>query len=306
MFEPMTISPDGLKKPRSSFRVAVLRGLAVLAPPLLTVLIFIWVGNTVNEYVVKPVSYYACEGLVYGVADIRSNLPGSGPVVEWEGRDYRRMSGNRFVPVSVYEIVEHYDPTKRPPEGADALYRRFVEIQYLQPYYVVPFVVVVFVLLLYLAGKFMAANIGRVFWHMVDAGFNHVPLVGNVYSGVKQVSDFMFKENEFRFMRVVAVEYPRRGMWSVGFVTSESLPEIRGAASEPIVAVFIPCSPMPLTGFTANCLQSECIDLDMTFDQACQFLISCGVIIPPDKLPPSAAMISPGQSAAPVKIHSAS
>lgn len=273
-------------KPRSSFRVAVARGLAVLAPPLLTILIFIWVGQTVNEYVVRPVTYYACNGLVAWVAEIRSDVPDAGgsPVVQHEGHLYRRMAGNKFVPLSVYETVDQFDAGRTPPFTADDLYRRYVEIRYLRPYYVIPFVLAVFVLLLYLSGKFMAAKIGRIFWLSVDKGVNHVPLVGKVYSGVKQVSDFMFKETEFRFTRVVAVEYPRRGMWSVGFVTSESVPEIQDAAAEPVVAVFIPCSPMPLTGFTANCLKRECIDLDMTFDQAFQFLLSCGVILPPSRL----------------------
>jgi uncharacterized membrane protein len=167
------------------------------------------------------------------------------------------------------------------PQTSHGIYRRFVELKYLKAYYIIPFLLSIFMLLIYLLGKFMAAGIGRFFWNLLEQAILRLPLVRNVYSGVKQVSDFMFNERDFEFTRVVAVEYPRKGIWSIGFVTSESFLDIRAAANEPILAVYIPCSPLPLTGYTVNCLRSECVDLNMTFDQACQFMISCGVIVPP-------------------------
>ena len=92
-----------------------------------------------------------------------------------------------------------------------------------------PFFLLIFTLLLYLLGKFMAAGIGRFFWNIFERGIiDRVPLVRNVYSGVKQVTDFMFNERDFEFTRVVAVEYPRKGIWSIGFVTSESFLEAPG------------------------------------------------------------------------------
>ncbi|NIO38894.1 MAG: DUF502 domain-containing protein, partial [Burkholderiales bacterium] len=67
-----------------------------------------------------------------------------------------------------------------------------------------------------------------------------LPVIRNVYSSVKQVTDFAFNESEIRFTRVVAVEYPRRGIWSLGFLTGESMIDIKSAAGEPVVTVLMP------------------------------------------------------------------
>ena len=112
----------------------------------------------------------------------------------------------------------------------------------------------------------------------------HLPGVRAVYSAVKQVSDFIFSERELRVTRVVAVEFPRKGVWSIGFVTGESLSAIYDAAGEPVLTVLIPYSPLPVTGCTIAVRKSECIDLNITFDQACQFIVSCGVVVPPQQL----------------------
>jgi uncharacterized membrane protein len=123
-----------------------------------------------------------------------------------------------------------------------------------------------------------------VFWNLFERLILQLPLVKNVYSSVKQVTDLMFSDNDIQFNRVVAIEYPRKGAWSLGFVTGEGLADIRIAANEPVLNVMVPSSPMPLTGWTMIIPKSEVIDLDMTIDQACQFLISCGVVIPQQQL----------------------
>jgi uncharacterized membrane protein len=87
-----------------------------------------------------------------------------------------------------------------------------------------------------------------------------------------------------KFTRIVAVEYPSKGVWSMGFVTNENFEEIEKAAGEPVLVVLIFYSPIPHTGITAVVRKSACVDLDITFDQACQFIISCGVVVPQQKL----------------------
>jgi uncharacterized membrane protein len=82
------------------------------------------------------------------------------------------------------------------------------------------------------------------------------------------------------FTRVVAVEYPRKGIWSLGFVTGEGMRGIVEAAGEPVLSVLIPTSPMPATGFTVTVLRSEAVDINITVDQAFQFIVSCGVVVP--------------------------
>jgi uncharacterized membrane protein len=107
-----------------------------------------------------------------------------------------------------------------------------------------------------------------------------VPVISNVYGSVKQVTDFFLTERNVEYNRVVALEYPRRGMWSMGFVTSDSLLEITVAAGEPLLTVLMPTSPMPMTGFTVSVPRSEVLDLNITIDQAFQFCLSCGVLVP--------------------------
>ncbi|HRX81394.1 MAG TPA: DUF502 domain-containing protein, partial [Pirellulaceae bacterium] len=87
-------------------------------------------------------------------------------------------------------------------------------------------------------------------------------------------------EREIEFNRVVAIEYPRKGIWSIGFVTGESMADIRAAANEPVLSVLMPTSPMPVTGFTVTIMKSEAVDLNITVDQAVQFIVSCGVVVP--------------------------
>ena len=126
----------------------------------------------------------------------------------------------------------------------------------------------------------MAAGVGRIFVNAIEALIARLPIVRNVYSAVKQVTDFVFSEREIEFNRVVAVQYPSKGIWSIGFVTGESMLDIRSAANEPVLSVLMPTSPMPATGFTITVRKSETIDLELTVDQAIQFIVSCGVVVP--------------------------
>jgi uncharacterized membrane protein len=137
---------------------------------------------------------------------------------------------------------------------------------------------------LYLLGKFLAVGIGRFFWRLFEGGINRLPLVRNVYSSVKQVTDLLFNERDIEYTRVVAVEFPSKGIWSIGFVTSESLLDIRAAANEPVLAVVVPYSPWSVTGATITVRKSETIDLNMSVDQALQFIVSCGVVVPPHQM----------------------
>ena len=148
----------------------------------------------------------------------------------------------------------------------------------------IPTFLAIFILILYLLGKFMAAGMGRILVGAFERGILQLPLVRNVYSSVKQVSDFLFSPRQIEYTRVVAVEYPRRGIWSLGLVTGESMIDIRAAANEPVLSVLVPTSPMPVTGYTINIRKSEALDLNITIDQAFQFIVSCGVVVPPQQL----------------------
>jgi uncharacterized membrane protein len=199
-----------------------------------------------------------------------------------DGRVYHQLDNGTFIPESVYQCVEQ---TEGPlPTTGDGFYRCYIDQTFLRPYYAIPALLFVFILLLYFLGKFMAAGIGGFFTDLFERLMLRLPGVSAVYSAVKQVSDFLFTRREVQFTRIVAVEYPRKGIWSIGFVTSESFAAIHEAAGEPVLAVLVPGSPMPVTGCTITVKKSECIDLNITFDQACQFIVSCGVVIPPEEI----------------------
>ncbi|MBN2474665.1 MAG: DUF502 domain-containing protein [Pirellulales bacterium] len=262
--------------------------------PLLTILIFVWLISTTYRYVVTPVTYFGRETILRIRDDVKTatevgvrtppeaNGPPAASVV-FQGRRYCRVGQSAYVPEIVYDTVEA-DPGEPRPTTARAYCRRYIDLTMLRPYYTIPFILSVFILLLYLLGKFMAAGIGRFFWHRFELGIHRLPLIRNVYSSVKQVSDFLFTEREIEYTRVVAVEYPRKGIWSLGMVTGESMLDIRSAANEPVLSVLMPTSPMPMTGFTVTVLKSETIDLNITIDQAFQFIVSCGVVVPPQQL----------------------
>ncbi len=272
------------------FRRAVLRGLGVVLPPLLTIVIFIVVGNTVAVYVLKPLEGLARYTLVLTTNDIREANEldpvesGDQRLGMIEGVTYVQVGGGSFVPNEVYNTVDAYRSIETMPATAMGVYQRYVTIRWLQRQWVIPIFVCGFIVLLYLLGRFLAAGVGNFFWSNFERGIGRLPLIRNVYSSVKQVTDFLFSQRDVEYTHVVAIEYPRKGIWSIGLVTGESLLDIYGAAGEAVLSVLIPTSPMPVTGYTVTIRKSETVDLDLTIDQAFQFIVSCGVVIPPQQL----------------------
>lgn len=286
------------------FRRAVIRGLAVLLPPLLTIVIFLWVGNTVVVYLLEPVESLArwaiyknrYENVILpadadaGVQEISAGAAQplgdylQGDILRLEGTQYRRTGDERFVPRDIYRTVQDHLDIEPMPASARGVLKRYIEIRHLQRHFIIPLFLAVFILALYLLGKFLAAGMGNFFWTQFERVIHRLPIIRNVYSSVKQVTDFLFSEREVEYTRVVAVEYPRKGIWSLGMVTGESMLDIRGAANEPVLSLLIPTSPAPFTGFTITVRKSETVDLNLTIDQAFQFIVSCGVVVPPEQL----------------------
>lgn len=309
----------------SPFRRAVLGGLGVVLPPLLTIVLFIWAWTTIDGYVLKPIEsgmgriavFLAMRSHVLNgipsdldphrvvVVDRNDNrvrpelvaetigqldrLPHQAAAHGWRvkslqhaGVTYVPLADKRWIPEPVYDAVEASPGAlSLATATTQDVYEQYVHLEYLPRWRTIPVFLVLFVGVLYLLGKFLAAGVGRIALTGAEMLINRLPIVRNVYSSVKQVTDIFFTERAIEFNRVVAVEYPRAGIWSIGFVTSESLLDIRAAANEPVLTVLMPTSPMPATGFTVNVRKSETIDLDITLDQAIQFIVSCGVVVPP-------------------------
>lgn len=307
------------------FRRALLRGLAVMMPPLLTLVVFIWAWTTIDGYVLQPIesgivrviTFAAMRSGVWktipadadpdGVVVLDRNgnrvptdavLRSAGSVqgilarakreawrvasFQYDGQVYVSMPDQTWIADDVVEYVQSQSQRPIPATASTAdVYEQYVHMRHLPRWRTIPVFLAVFVALLYLLGRFLAAGVGRIMVNGVEALIRRLPVVRNVYSAVKQVTDFVFNEREIQFNRVVAVQYPREGIWSLGFVMGESLIDIRAAANEPVLAVLIPTSPMPATGFVVTVRKSETIDLAITLDQAIQFIVSCGVVTPP-------------------------
>lgn len=139
------------------------------------------------------------------------------------------------------------------------------------------------VMAVYLFGRFVVSFLGRQMWRMVEGALARLPLIRQIYPSVKQVTDFLFSEPQLSFSRVVAVEYPRKGVWSVGLVTGSGMRTINEAAGSDLVTVFIPSSPTPITGYAITVRRDEIVDLPLTLDEAMRFVISGGVIRPPSQ-----------------------
>jgi len=267
------------------FRRAVLRGLGVVLPPLLTIVILFWVLGTVHSYVLSPLQDYAEWVIVAWQSRAVLDEAPPGTVFDdqqrftHEDRVYKRLESGKCIPGSVYFTV-YRQMGSSTPSTSRGVYQQYVRMTYLQPQLVIPIFLAGFILVLYLLGKFLAAGVGRLFWTQFERIINRLPFIRSIYSSVKQVTDFVFTERAVEFTRVVAVEYPRKGVWSLGFVTGESMADIRAAANEPVLSVLIPTSPMPATGYTITVRKSETVDLNITIDQAFQFCVSCGVVVP--------------------------
>ncbi len=190
--------------------------------------------------------------------------------------------GGKAVPYNDYHEVASRIGLNNMPKSATGLYMELAMARYFQGlFHLTAVMVLLTIVIVYFLGRLVTARLGQWFISMLESKFlSKVPIVSNVYGSVKQVTDFIFSERQVEYSRVVAIEYPRRGIWALGLVTSDSMMEITAAAGEPLVTVLIPSSPMPVTGYTMSLPRKEVLDLNITVDQAFQFCISCGVLIP--------------------------
>ena len=141
------------------------------------------------------------------------------------------------------------------------------------------------VLLVLTLGSFAGGLLGRTLLARGDSILARVPLVRSIYPYAKQLVDFFLAERSFDFDTAVAVPYPRKGVYSLGFVTSSSFETLRRATGKNLITVFVPTSPMPMTGYTFFIPAEEVIPLPITVDEAVRVIVSGGVLIPPQEMP---------------------
>ena len=132
----------------------------------------------------------------------------------------------------------------------------------------------------YIAGRLLGGFVGRRVYRRIERIITSVPIFKQVYPHVKQVVDFLFADEQpIKFNRVVLVEYPRRDMWSIGFLTGDSLRAVHEEAGES-ASVFIPSSPTPFTGYTLSVPVSDLIEIPISVEEAIRFTVSGGVLVP--------------------------
>lgn len=135
------------------------------------------------------------------------------------------------------------------------------------------------VILISSVGVLARYYIGKRIIEWLDMGMMHVPLLNKFYGAVKQVND-AFSGNKNSFKTVVLVEFPREGMYSVGFLTSEQRSEIQQKTKVKVVCVFIPTTPNPTSGFLVLVPEDKVTRLDMSVADGIKYIVSLGSIAP--------------------------
>jgi len=149
---------------------------------------------------------------------------------------------------------------------------------------------------IYFLGLFLAGRLAGRLWQRIERLLSSLPIFKAVYPYVKQFTDFVFREKRLAFQSVVAVQYFRKGVYSVGFLTAKQLRKVNEAANDELVSVFIPSTPWPATGFTVFVPKSEVVFLEMSVDQAFRLVITGGVVVPDDELVAAAAVVGSSQA----------
>lgn len=110
-----------------------------------------------------------------------------------------------------------------------------------------------------------------------------IPLVRSFYGGTKKIAEAMFSTSSVAFKRALLVEFPRKGMWSVGFITGDPIAEVQQKMAAELLTIYIPTTPNPTNGFVVLVDRSEVVWLDMSVEEAMSLIISLGVVTPESK-----------------------
>lgn len=227
----------------SDFKRFFLRGLVVLLPSVLTLWIVVKAYQFVYNNIADPVNRWIRLGLIQLAGVWR-------PAREWFGPSDRAVSDN----VRQWWADHH-------------LVLDFVGL-------------IVAIIAVYVCGRLLGGFVGRQMYRGMERFVTALPVFKQVYPYVKQVVDFLFSdERQLKFNRVVVVEYPRKGVWSVGFLTGKTMKSIATQAGD-AVTVFIPSSPTPFTGYTLTIPRSEVLELPISVEEAIRFAVTGGVLIP--------------------------
>jgi uncharacterized membrane protein len=140
--------------------------------------------------------------------------------------------------------------------------------------------VVVAVLVVFVTGLLAANFIGQRLVRFWEGVLARIPVVKSIYYGVKQVSDTVLADTGLAFRKVLLVQYPRHGSWTIAFQTGRPGGDVVNHLRGEYVSVYVPTTPNPTSGFFLMMPRSDVVELDMTVDEALKYIISMGVVAP--------------------------
>ena len=140
--------------------------------------------------------------------------------------------------------------------------------------------VILTIILLLLTGVLTANIVGRTFVGGWESLMDRIPIARSIYSAAKNFAEIVFSDSGNAFKKVLLVEYPRKGIYTLSFQTATDVGEIQGRVGEDVVCCFVPTTPNPTSGFIIVIPKKDTIELDMEVDEAAKLIMSLGVVIP--------------------------
>ena len=154
--------------------------------------------------------------------------------------------------------------------------------------------VVLSVLVVLSTGVVMAHFFGQQLLAAWEAILNRIPLVRSIYSSVKQLSETLLSSGGQSFRKVLLIEYPRKGLWTLAFQTGIEVGEAQSKTGEEVINVYVPTTPNPTSGFFLMVPRRDVVELEMSVDEGLKMIISMGVVVPKwtKDSPPTAADVA--------------
>ena len=274
------------KRPRRSFgddfKTFFLRGLGILLPSIVTFWILWQAFTFVQGNVAEPINRGVRIVVLWATPKVipETKLPDWYVVSQQEVDDFRETEAG----------------VKLGAEASDQSLTSEIQRSRLRQFwhrhwYLDGTGLLIAIVVLYLIGALLSGFIGRQVYTRIERLLSSLPGFKQVYPHVKQLVDMVMGEQKMAFSRVVLLEYPRKGIWTVGLVTSSSMRPVAEVAGGPVLSILIPTSPTPFTGFVINVLESDVIELDISIEEALRFLITGGVLVPDQfKMDPAAGV----------------
>ena len=140
--------------------------------------------------------------------------------------------------------------------------------------------VIVAIVVVLTTGIVVANLFGRKLVALWEAFLARIPLVNSIYSAVKQISETMFSSNGNSFRKVLLVEYPRKGLWTLAFQTGTDIGEAQCKTGHEVINIYVPTTPNPTSGFFIMVPKEDVVELEMSVDEGLRMIISMGSVVP--------------------------